>query len=90
MFAIFVVILAAIYGLLTWERLEVFKILLTSFFPLALLILAVLGSIVFGLATPTEAAAVGARIGCPIAQSGEERMVVTRQLGSFKTSMHFI
>ncbi len=34
--------------------------LLTSFFPLALLIIAVLGSIVFGLATPTEAAAVGA------------------------------
>ena len=34
-----------------------------------------------------EAAAIGARIGCPIAQSGEERMVVTRQLGSFKTSM---
>jgi TRAP-type mannitol/chloroaromatic compound transport system permease large subunit len=43
-----------------WERLEVFKMLLASFFPLALLILAVLGSIVFGLATPTEAAAVGA------------------------------
>ena len=37
-----------------------FKMLLASFFPLALLILAVLGSIVFGLATPTEAAAVGA------------------------------
>jgi TRAP-type mannitol/chloroaromatic compound transport system permease large subunit len=34
--------------------------LLTSFFPLALLIIAVLGSIVFGFATPTEAAAVGA------------------------------
>ena len=33
--------------------------LLGSFFPLAMLILAVLGSIVFGLATPTEAAAVG-------------------------------
>ena len=33
--------------------------LLTSFFPLALMILAVLGSIVFGLATPSEAAAVG-------------------------------
>ncbi len=44
----------------TWERLEVFKMLLSSFFPLALLILAVLGSIVFGLATPAEAAAVGA------------------------------
>src|SRR5258707_3533908 len=33
--------------------------LLTSFFPLALMILAVLGSIVFGLATPSEAAAIG-------------------------------
>jgi TRAP-type mannitol/chloroaromatic compound transport system permease large subunit len=48
------------YWLWTWERLEVFKLLLSSFFPLALLILAVLGSIVFGLATPAEAAAVGA------------------------------
>jgi tripartite ATP-independent transporter DctM subunit len=34
--------------------------LMKSFFPLALLILAVLGAILFGLATPTEAAAVGA------------------------------
>ena len=34
--------------------------LLTSFLPLAALILAVLGSILFGLATPTEAAAIGA------------------------------
>jgi len=33
--------------------------LLTSFFPLALLILSVLGAIFFGLATPTEAAAFG-------------------------------
>jgi tripartite ATP-independent transporter DctM subunit len=33
--------------------------LLGSFFPLALMILAVLGSIVFGFATPTEAAALG-------------------------------
>lgn len=48
------------YARLSFERLEVFKMLLTSFFPLAILILAVLGSIVFGLATPSEAAAVGA------------------------------
>ncbi|QKV19391.1 TRAP transporter large permease [Oricola thermophila] len=34
--------------------------ILTSFFPLAFLILAVLGSILFGLATPTEAASIGA------------------------------
>jgi len=59
-FAIGVAAILAIYLAWTWERLEVFKMLLTSFFPLAILILAVLGSIVFGLATPTEAAAVGA------------------------------
>jgi tripartite ATP-independent transporter DctM subunit len=34
--------------------------LLTSFFPLAVLILAVLGAILFGFATPSEAAAIGA------------------------------
>ncbi|MGQ0486635.1 MAG: TRAP transporter large permease [Hyphomicrobiales bacterium] len=34
--------------------------LLTSFVPLALLILSVLGAIMFGLATPSEAAAIGA------------------------------
>ncbi|MGH6768261.1 MAG: TRAP transporter large permease [Xanthobacteraceae bacterium] len=34
--------------------------LLTSFFPLAALIISVLGAILFGLATPTEAAGVGA------------------------------
>jgi tripartite ATP-independent transporter DctM subunit len=39
---------------------EVTKRLLTSFFPLAVLIMSVLGAILFGLATPSEAAAVGA------------------------------
>jgi 2-dehydropantoate 2-reductase len=34
-----------------------------------------------------EAAAIGARIGCPIEQGGEERMAVTRKLGAFRTSM---
>jgi len=34
-----------------------------------------------------EAAAIGARIGCPIGQSAEERNAVTRKLGAFKTSM---
>jgi TRAP-type mannitol/chloroaromatic compound transport system permease large subunit len=53
-------IMAIVSFILSWERLEVFKMLLTSFFPLAVLILAVLGSIVFGFATPSEAAAVGA------------------------------
>ena len=39
---------------------ELFMMLLTSVFPLTILILAVLGSILFGLATPSEAASVGA------------------------------
>src|SRR5690606_11925819 len=52
--------LAIFYALLSYARLEIFKMLLSSFFPLVMLILFVLGSIVFGLATPTEAAAVGA------------------------------
>ena len=58
--AIGIATIGFIYWLWNWERLEVFKLLLSSFFPLALLIIAVLGSIVFGLATPAEAAAVGA------------------------------
>ncbi|MEO8486706.1 MAG: TRAP transporter large permease subunit, partial [Betaproteobacteria bacterium] len=55
-----VALLAVLYRFWNWGRLEVFKMLLSSFFPLAILIIMVLGSIVFGLATPTEAAAVGA------------------------------
>ncbi|QIB35533.1 TRAP transporter large permease [Ancylobacter pratisalsi] len=39
---------------------RVLWMLATSFFPLAVLILSVLGSILFGLATPTEAASIGA------------------------------
>ncbi len=39
---------------------EVMWALLTSFFPLALLIVSVLGAILFGLATPSEAAGIGA------------------------------
>jgi TRAP-type mannitol/chloroaromatic compound transport system permease large subunit len=50
---------ALFYYTLTLKRLEIFKMLLGSFFPLAALILIVLGAIVFGLATPTEAAALG-------------------------------
>ena len=60
MFAIGAAGMALLYRLWTWQRLEIFKMLLGSFFPLAVMILAVLGSIVMGLATPTEAAAVGA------------------------------
>jgi 2-dehydropantoate 2-reductase len=41
----------------------------------------------FCLAVMHEAAAIGAAIGCPIAQSGEERNAVTRKLGAVKTSM---
>ncbi len=40
--------------------LQISWMLLTSFVPLALLILSVLGAILFGLATPSEAAAIGA------------------------------
>ncbi|MEW9806047.1 TRAP transporter large permease subunit [Mesorhizobium sp. ZMM04-5] len=48
------------YGTLVW-------MLLTSFFPLAILILSVLGAILFGLATPSEAAAIGALGGLVLA-----------------------
>ena len=51
--------LALFYAYFSFVRLEIFKMLLGSFFPLAMLILSVLGTIVFGLATPTEAAAMG-------------------------------
>ena len=88
--------------LLSWERLEVFKMLLTSFFPLALLILAVLGSIVFGLATPSEAAAVGAFGGLLLAAgyryvnnkravgSGAAFGVTTREMGAILKDSSFL
>ena len=41
----------------------------------------------FMLGTMEEARRIGARIGCVIEQSGEERMAVARELGAFKTSM---
>jgi 2-dehydropantoate 2-reductase len=41
----------------------------------------------FILACMAEAAAVGTAIGCPIGESGEDRMAVTARLGAFKTSM---
>ena len=59
-FAILGAAVASFYLFLSFARLEIFKMLLSSFFPLLVLILAVLGSIVFGLTTPTEAAAMGA------------------------------
>jgi TRAP-type mannitol/chloroaromatic compound transport system permease large subunit len=69
--------LVLISWLMNWQRLEIFKMLLASFFPLAVLIIAVLGSIVFGLATPTEAAAVGAFGGILLA--GIYRYVAARK-----------
>ncbi len=41
----------------------------------------------FCLSAMAEAAAIGTAIGCPIAQSGEDRIEVARKLGAFKTSM---
>ncbi len=60
MFGTGVALTVLLYALWTWQRFEIFKMLLGSFFPLSIMIMAVLGSIVFGFATPTEAAAVGA------------------------------
>ncbi|RCW71321.1 tripartite ATP-independent transporter DctM subunit [Pseudorhodoferax soli] len=58
-FAVLGALVAVFYLFLSFARLEIFKMLLASFFPLVVLILSVLGSIVFGLTTPTEAAAMG-------------------------------
>ena len=65
--AVAALILAIFYVTLTWARLEVFRLLAQSFFPLVILIAAVLGSIGFGLATPSEAAAMGALGGALLA-----------------------
>jgi TRAP-type mannitol/chloroaromatic compound transport system permease large subunit len=72
--------LVLVNWLMSWQRLEIFKMLLASFFPLAVMIIAVLGSIVFGLATPTEAAAVGAFGGLILA--GAYRYIAARQAKS--------
>lgn len=61
------VALGIFYAYFSFARLEIFKMLLGSFFPLAVMILAVLGTIVFGLATPTEAAAMGSMGGLLLA-----------------------
>ena len=76
-FAIGVGSVVLISWMMNWQRLEIFKMLLTSFFPLAVMIIAVLGSIVFGLATPTEAAAVGGFGGLLLA--GAYRYIAARQ-----------
>ena len=41
----------------------------------------------FTTAIMREAAQIGERVGCPIAQSPQDRHVITRSLGAFKTSM---
>jgi tripartite ATP-independent transporter DctM subunit len=78
--AVGALVIVLTYALLSWERFEVLKMLLSSFFPLAVLILAVLGSIVFGLATPTEAAAVGTLGGALLALAyGHLNLPVVRE-----------
>ena len=56
---------------------QVVLLLVTAFFPLAILILSVLGTILFGLATPSEAAAVGA-LGAMMIAVGYRAMTWTR------------
>jgi 2-dehydropantoate 2-reductase len=41
----------------------------------------------FCSATMQEAAAIGSRIGCPVAQTPEDRHAITARLGAFRTSM---
>jgi TRAP-type mannitol/chloroaromatic compound transport system permease large subunit len=66
-FAIAAAMVVLFYLLLNWPRLQIFRMLMESFFPLAIMIAAVLGSITFGLATPSEAAAMGALGGALLA-----------------------
>ena len=93
--------LALITWMMNWQRLEIFKMLLASFFPLAVLIIAVLGSIVFGLATPTEAAAVGALGGVVLAaiyrfvnarrdKAGNPVLRTVRELGGIVKESSFL
>jgi len=79
-FAVLGALVALFYLFLSYARLEIFKMLLTSFFPLAVMILAVLGSIVFGLTTPTEAAAIGSLGGLLLAAAyGRLNLAVVRE-----------
>lgn len=84
--AVVAAILMFYYSKLSFERLEVFKMLLSSFFPLAFLILAVLGSIVFGFATPSEAAAVGAFGGLMLAAAYRQLNFSVLRESSFLTA----
>jgi len=87
-FALGLAALVLVGWLMNWQRLEIFKMLLASFFPLAVMIIAVLGSIVFGLATPTEAAAVGAFGGVLLA--GAYRYLAAKQAKSGNAVMKTI
>jgi TRAP-type mannitol/chloroaromatic compound transport system permease large subunit len=79
-------VMAAYYAVLSFARFEIFKMLLASFFPLLIMILAVLGSIVFGLATPTEAAAVGAFGGVLLAAAYRQLNLKMMQESVFLTA----
>src|SRR5690606_32747638 len=76
--AIGTVAILAYYAMLTFARLEIFKMLLSSFFPLTMLICAVLGSIIVGLCTPAEAAALGALGGILLALAYRDRKSVVQ------------
>jgi 2-dehydropantoate 2-reductase len=41
----------------------------------------------FALSVMAEASEIGRKIGCPISESGEDRMKITRRLGGIRTSM---
>jgi TRAP-type mannitol/chloroaromatic compound transport system permease large subunit len=58
--ALMSMVMLRMYLRMTAERYEVIRLLSTSIVPLATLVFCVLGSILFGLATASEAAAVGA------------------------------
>lgn len=85
-FAILGALVALFYLFLSFARLEIFKMLLTSFFPLMILIIAVLGSIVMGLATPTEAAAMGALGGFVLAAAYKRLTLSVLQESVFLTA----
>jgi TRAP-type mannitol/chloroaromatic compound transport system permease large subunit len=78
--------LVLFYWLFSFALLEVFKMLLSSFFPLFVMIMSVLGSIVFGLATPTEAAAMGALGGLILAAAYRQLSVTVVKESAFLTA----
>jgi TRAP-type mannitol/chloroaromatic compound transport system permease large subunit len=79
-------LLLAAYRLFNFARMEIFKMLLGSFFPLAIMILSVLGSIVFGLATPTEAAAIGSLGGFVLAAAYRQLNMTVLRESAFLTA----